>query len=360
MVIIKWSLIFIILLFISGYQTQPRILEDIQLITAIGYDYVSKDKIKGIANIPITPLAEDTPPKNEVISGVGHTSKNIRQILQARSPRPLLSGRTEVVLFNKKVAQQGVIEVIDGLERDPSIGRDIFLGVVNGNVENMLNEQYTISEFSAKYISELLKQNMDQNIPKTNFHHFLYHYYGKGMDPYMPILQKKGKFIKINGTALFKEAKFIDTISLEQSFIMKMLSEGFQDGTYETKLPDGKFVTVQNMASKIKYTILENDGNPIINIYIRINGKVNEAQRITTMEGNVINSIEKHVSSSITKEGEKLLRHFQKLEIDPLGLGHKASNQIRHFDIKEWEDKYQQIPIHVNIRVKISNTGIID
>lgn len=357
---IKWSLIFILFLFTTGCYTKPRVLEDIQLITAIGYDYVSKDKIKGIANIPITPLAEDIPPKNEVISGEGHTSKNIRQILQAKSPRPLLSGRTEVVLFNKKVAQQGVIEVIDGLERDPSIGRDIYLGVVNGNVEEMLKEQYSVSEFSSKYISELLKQNMDKNIPKTNFHHFLYYFYGKGMDPYMPILQKKEKFINIKGIALFKEDKFVDSISLKQSFIMKMLSEGFQDGTYETKLPDGKFVTVQNMASKVKYTILENNGNPRINIYIRINGKVNEAQRISTIEGNVINRIENHVSSSLTKEGKILLEHFQNLQIDPLGLGHKASNQIRHFDIKEWEDKYHQIPIHVKIRVKISNTGIID
>jgi spore germination protein len=357
---IKWSLIFILFLFTTGCYTKPRVLEDIQLITAIGYDYAGKDKVKGIANIPITPLAEDTPPKNEVISAVGHTSKNIRQILQAKSPRPLLSGRTEVVLFNKKVAQQGVIEIIDGLERDPSIGRDIYLGVVNGNVESLLNEKYSISETSSKYISELLKQNMDQNIPETNFHHFLYHYYGKGMDPYMPILQKKGKFINLEGLALFKDNKFIDSISLKQSFIMKILNEGFRDGTYETKLPNGKFVTVQNMASKIKYSILENNKNFIINIYIRINGNVNEAQHISTMEDNIINGVENHLSTSMTKEGNELLKYFQKLQIDPLGLGNKASNQIRHLDIKEWEDKYPQIPIHVNIKVKISNTGIID
>lgn len=44
-----------------------------------------------------------------------------------------------VVLFGKTLGERGMGEIITNLQRDPNIGRDVQLAIVDGSAEELLN-----------------------------------------------------------------------------------------------------------------------------------------------------------------------------------------------------------------------------
>ncbi|MDN4073033.1 Ger(x)C family spore germination protein [Fictibacillus terranigra] len=357
---IKKAFVIIFLSILNGCSIQPRILEDIQLVTSFGYDYAGKDKIKATINMPITPVVENAPPGNQVLTAIGHTSKNIRQILQSRSPKPLYIGRTTVVLYSKTLAEHGILSLINTLQRDPELGRDLTLAVVDGKVEPLLSFHYPWAEVTTKYMEQLLEQNELQNIPKTNIHDFLFRYYGKGADPFMPLLKKKGNEIKIKGMALFKGDRYVGYIPYRKSFIMKLLFENFKSGIYEFKLKKENHVAIENLASKVDYDVQYRGNQPHITINVNLQGKISEFQSTELIGNQLIKSVEKQADRTITREAKNLVHTFQDLNVDPLGLGHKVNNVTPHFNFSRWNKAYADVPIDINVKIKVVQSGITE
>ncbi|WP_419881541.1 Ger(x)C family spore germination protein [Peribacillus sp. B-H-3] len=355
---IIWWTIFTILL-VAGYSIKPRILEDIQLITAFGYDYIDEMYVKGTAVTPISSNEETAPPKNSYFSAKGHTSKNIRQIIQSESPKTLMIGRADVVLYNKELAEHGIGYYIKTLSRDPEIGRNIYLAVVDGSVEKMLKKNYTVSETPSRYLSDLFNSNMNLNLPKTNLHSFLNTYKEEGQDPIMPLLDNYQNKIRIKGVALFKKDKYAGSVSEEDSFLFKTVYENFENGLQEIKLKDGSFLTIENLNSKVKYQMTEGDFSKA-EVQISMKGRVADAGRVTFTDPNALHAVEKDFSGVSSKKLNKMMKKFQKLHVDPLGLGEKMRSKTRNFDFKEWKEKYPKMDITVKMDVELSQSGIVD
>ncbi len=70
-----------------------------------------------------------------------------------------------VVLFGKAFGERGIGDVINNLQRDPNIGRDVQLALVDGSAEKLLKHVKTNGSL---YLSELLEQNIkNETIPRT-------------------------------------------------------------------------------------------------------------------------------------------------------------------------------------------------
>lgn len=70
-----------------------------------------------------------------------------------------------VVLFGKAFGEHGLGDVINNLQRDPNIGRDVQLALVDGSAEELLKHVRTNGSL---YLSELLEQNIkNETIPRT-------------------------------------------------------------------------------------------------------------------------------------------------------------------------------------------------
>ncbi len=165
--------------FLSGCFPSTRILEDIELIQTNGYDYVDKNTIKTTSQVPITQSGQTLITMSEEFTAKAHTSKDARRISLAESPKPFMNGRIGVVLYGKKLAEKGIYRATDTLQRDPSVGRDIFLAIVDGEAETLLKTKNSLNETPSLYLKELLTHTMKTEIPASTLHHFLYSYYGK-------------------------------------------------------------------------------------------------------------------------------------------------------------------------------------
>lgn len=350
----------VILLLVAGCTPQKQILEDIQLVGVVGYDYVDDHLIEATVAVPIIQGGSQQPTlSTATFTGKSHTSKNIRQILQAESPRPFASGRVSVIMFDEELAKRGITKIIDSLQRDPSVGRNIYIAVSKGKTKDILNMQYPVGEIVPVYLKRMIEQNMELTLPRANFHHFNYSYYGKGSDPFMPYFDTKNGHVRIAGVALFRHSKYVGHISFSNAFIFKLMYQNFRQGSHEFKL--GKdYLTLENLNSRVDYDIYDGTDHPKISININIKGKVNDAAGTPLYKESSIDRIEKTIKKQAEHDAKVMIKKFQKKNIDPLGLGDRARSQSRRFNFKEWHKIYPDIPVDVKINVNVTQGGIVE
>lgn len=156
-----------------------------------GYDYVNSEEFEGTAGSSNIPPGEQSMPVNEVFSATGKTSKRIRQKIQAEGARPIVVGRVGLVIFNQELAEHGIENQIDNLQRNPSIGRKLPLVVSKEKAKDIIDSTYSQSDSVSQYLIDVVEQNLEQTIPNVNLHRFLVHFYSKDADPFLPLIEKR-------------------------------------------------------------------------------------------------------------------------------------------------------------------------
>lgn len=356
--ILIWSVFALIL--IMNYQLQPTVLEDTRHISAIGYDTEEDHLVKATAAVPFFPPGENAKPINVTFTATGHTSKSVQQLFQTKSQKQLSLGRLNDVLYSKDTAKKGLFPFIHPFSRAPSIGRDIHLAVVDGKTEDMLKQKYPNTLLTSQYVTDLLDQGLKDIIPKTNLHSFLAQYYGNGQDPFLPLLKLQKQNIKLKGLALFKEDRYISSLSYEDSYLFKLLYENSRYGLYNIQLKDGTYVTIENVRSKVKYHIDGTKENPTIKIDLSLLGQINDASGITIQNMKKTKDIEKQWQQDMKQKTEKVVNHLQELQVDSLGIGERVRSKHRHFNMETWKQSYPTVPIKINVQVKTMDTGIVE
>ena len=108
--------------------------------------------------------------KPETQSTSARSLETIASRLNAKSPHNVVVGQMRVVLFGKTLGERGMGEIITNLQRDPNIGRDVQLAIVDGSAEELLNRGKQNGSLS---IVDLLEQNIrNENIPQTSLNVF--------------------------------------------------------------------------------------------------------------------------------------------------------------------------------------------
>ncbi|MCM3712946.1 Ger(x)C family spore germination protein [Halalkalibacter oceani] len=337
---------------------ETLILDELQFIHSVGYDYIDEDRVEGTASVPIYKMEEQV--GSETISAVASTSRDIRLELNARSSKPLHSGKISSILFSEEMAQKmGIMQILDSFSRDSAVGMRNFICITRDSPKKMLELSSPLEIDIAVYIKELIEQNIErQNIPQSNFHLFLKRYYEDGQDPFLPYLSLKGNTIQIEGVSLFQGDRYVGKLNLKEAFMMKILLEPFANGTYEVSLPEeGEYAVLRNIHSKAHYHIERNTNTPAIKIVINFTGKLNEysgeklnEQKLTEIVETLKQQLENDIVATIGL--------FQEKNIDPLGIGSRVKARNYGFKLDEWKAYYPNAKVDVTVNVKIKETGI--
>ncbi|TKD68804.1 Ger(x)C family spore germination protein [Pseudalkalibacillus hwajinpoensis] len=359
---IRSLLILLCILLLTGC-VQKKILDDIQMVTIIGYDVPDEDKdgglIKGIAVAP--QYQPDGKVDNTVFIESAELSKEIRSQYNSGSSKPIVSGKLEVALFSREIAEKdGVIELVDTLQRDPSIGSRVFLGVANGEIEEMLSTNYGNVD-TGTYFNDILTHNSKHGmLPQTNLHSFLYSYFSEGSDPFLPLLEMDDETVKIIGIALLNGDKMVGELDADSLFTFKILYEKFSSNdSFSVKLGPDKYASIYNIASKRKIDY-KRAGNGKILITGNILGVIKEYSG-NKLSPEALKEIKETMEKDIEERGTKMIKTFQELRIDPLSLGNVVRSRTRgEFDRDKWIDEYKDMDISFDMNVKITESGIIE
>ncbi|NLP50665.1 Ger(x)C family spore germination protein [Bacillus sp. RO1] len=347
-----------ICLFLTGCL-EKEIVDDINIESVEGFDLIGENEVEGTFVIPV--YKADQTIENERFTAISRLNKDILRNAQKESSAPIVNGSLELVLFNKALAEKGVIQLVDGLQRDASIGTGLYLAIVEGDTKELLQQDLG-TRGTGDHLYNLLKHNIDlRDVPKTNLHIFLSDYYQKGKDPNLPILKKTERSAEIVGAAVMKEDKFEMTIPNEKLFYFKTLVDKHADGTVSLKVKDkDEFVSIKSIKTDREFKVEWKDDIPSIIMRVNVDGAVREytGNKVTSKE---LKEFQKLFEEKIISESDSMIKEFQEKGVDPIGLGYVAKSHKRGFDYKKWKDEtYSNLKVRVEAEVRLISTGITE
>ncbi|UYG94029.1 Ger(x)C family spore germination protein [Cytobacillus firmus] len=344
-----------LLMLLSGC-VDKEILDDINIEVGVGYDLAedSKDKYRG------TVLFQEFQPDKSVInrtfSGNGKLRQDLLLDVTRQSSEPVVTGGLKVAVFGPEISKKGIYDLIDSFQRDASIGARVFVATSEDKAEDVMKGEYG-TRGNSTYIYNLIQHNIEhRDIPKTNLHILSRNYYEKGKDTFLPRLKKiADDKVEIIGVSLFDQDKEVEILPVKDLFFFKLLVDKYSEGNFDVKLKKDDTAAVKSIKSKHKIKITDNHAS----IHINIEGIIREYTG-NKLASEVVGDVEKKLESKIEKECLRLLKKFQELGIDPVGLGQIKKTQHRNFDYKKWKDDYKTLGFDVKCNVTIEETGIIE
>ena len=353
---LKKFILFIAASFVMTGCVEKEIIDDVNIEMGIGYDLQENNEIEGTIMVPV--FKPDKNIGNFTFSATATSTRDLLQEIQRKSAQPVVTGSLEIAIFGEQISKNGIIELIDSFERDPSIGARTFLAVGEDNAKKILSGSYG-NRGNAIHLSDLIKHNTEsRNLPRTNLHLFLSDFYQKGKTPYLPILKKvEPEIIDIVGVALFKDDKMVDTIPSDRMFYFKLLTDKFSQGSFKVKVGDEQ-AAIRDLDSKHKFKLQKRDPYSIT-IEIKIKGIIREYTG-EMLNPATIKKIEKAIETTVNEECTTMITSLQEQGIDPVGLGHFIKSKTRGFDFKRWEDDYKSLTVHVKTDAVITEVGIVE
>ncbi|MBY0124184.1 Ger(x)C family spore germination protein [Bacillus sp. S/N-304-OC-R1] len=345
-----------ILLLLTGC-VQKKIIDEVNIIAGEAYDLAEDGKFNG--SILFQDYLPDKSIENKVFVTEGLMRRDLLLNVQKKAARNVVTGGIEITIFGDKLSDTGIIDFVDSYERDASIGTRNYLATAHESALEILKGDYGPQGVS-KYLSSLIRQNIElRDVPKTNLHIFLRDFYKKGKDPYLPeIKQISPEDVEISGLSIFKNDKEIYVLPKSKMFFFKLLSDKHSQGTFEVKNVKGEDVAIRSIRSTHKYK-LTRQGHSHLDIYLKIIGDIREYTG-KRLDQKAVDQIAKKLEEDVNKECLKLVKLFQKKNVDPLGIGNFHLKRIRGYDFSKWDEDYKNMTFKIHTKVKIVETGVVE
>lgn len=353
--------IMLTLSFLSGCA-HPKVIDEVNMSQAIGYDLIKDNMIEGIFIVPI--FQQEKMGKYQILTGKSSATSDIQAVVSKKADKPVVLGQTRIILFSEEVVHKiGIRELTDFLYREPQLGNRVYLTVVEGKVKDVLetkppNKNVNIGIF----LSDLIHQQIvNWNGPDTNLHLFLGNSLESGGDAYLPLFKKKKKNVVVSGVALFHENKLVSKVRSRDMFIFKTLVQSHKRGIYKYKLKNKgqSKVVVESIRSRSNYDVSGSKENPSIHVKVIIKGEIKESLVNKKLTGRkMIRKMERELENDLTKQATRLMKEFQDKEIDPLSLKKKYHAKYKNTAYSDWKKVYPNMDISVETEVHILQTGI--
>lgn len=344
---------------------QPRIIDDIRIVQALGFDYKNPKNVMATLAAPIFQKGGgggEQSAKTDSYAVQARKGRQVKDLLNIESQHPLEFAKLMVALFDTRLAKSGIFEYVDLLNRDPEIGFNMHLAVVDGSVRELLKSQYPSNPLISVYLNDMIEQNTKRNLPTTNLQTFLYGYYAQGMDPFLPLLKKESDHVEIKGIALFRDDNYVGYLPYDDAFVFKMMNERFASGSYAAPWDSKHYVSIENIGSTVKYHVKNVSGDPNrseVTIDVKQVGYMRTSS-IGLRPKQYVTTLQQKMEKDLEHKGQKILRNLQKKRVDPLQIGDRVRSYTRNWDSHEWDDYYPHASIKLHVKVRIVQTGIIE
>jgi spore germination protein len=355
----------IMVFFLTGCAEQ-RIIDDLALINAVGYDVTDNEKnpLKLTVTFPI--ITKDGKYDRKTILVEGKSSKEAKEKVRMKTNLKLESGQMRVSLFGQELANKGMLPLLNSLVRDPSIGTRAKLALAEDEASDILMLQIKNEGQNATYLEQFLtKLNRESLRTNYNIYQFLRDYYDDGIDPILPVFKVEKNNIAYNGIGLFHEDKLIETLKPDEASYLFLFREEMRQGNFVDQIEVGEeekaTIMLNYELKEHQIDILSTSTNPKrASIYIELIGDVVEyTGKDEISDPKIQKKIEKIISKKINQKGKELIEKLQKLQVDPLGINRYVRYKMNYFDWKALDkyQSYQDMNINIDAKVILNSSG---
>ncbi|WP_173917077.1 Ger(x)C family spore germination protein [Halobacillus sp. Marseille-Q1614] len=349
------------ILFLMAGCTDVQSIEDRAIVQISGYDYKDEENIVGTVAIPQYGMEESRNLEELTLSVEAGSLNEFDSKIERESSKPLSMGKLTVTLFNKELTAKNTMkDFMDVLSRDPRIGRNIYLAIAEDSAKEMIEGKYSQNVTTARYIKGLIENNAKRNFPETNLHHYLYAYYGEGLDGFLPVLSRENGHILYSGIAVLKKGKLVQIIPESEALTFKILREKVREGRENIEYKNGK-VGIQVTNSDVKYKLEGSSADPQFTVNVNMDAFINEMKKLdidSNKTPKLVHDVEKKFEEHFEEKMNKLILEFKENRTDPLGLGSIYQNRTRKANMEKWNENYASVPVKVNVNIELTGTGI--
>jgi spore germination protein len=354
---------------------EPQILEDIGLITTIGYDLGEKGLINGTAvELKIEP---DAKTDVKIVEEQAYSVRGLNTSANKKTSKKLLAGQLRVILLGEELGKQGMIHVLETLTKDPTVSDLSYLSIVDGETRDLLKLKDPHIPNIGIHLYRLLDKNTnDEHMPLATLQEVLNRYYTVGKDPFMPVLKKiDNKEVSYTGVGIFKEDRLVGRISTNQSFYLKLINDKYKAGSKDlmfmsesSKLrgishTEGKTVISLDTIDSRSDIKLVNEKKLEFDIKVKLNARLIDINSdIDLTQSDNLKLFEKEVSKEMKKRVEELISYCQSKNSDVIGLGEVYRSTVRHSELtkEKWHKMYKNAKVNVDVDFIMMRAGTND
>ncbi|CAB1254084.1 Spore germination protein A2 [Clostridiaceae bacterium BL-3] len=284
----------------------------------------------------------------------------------AKSSRSIRFSHAKVLVLGENLMKypDAVKEAIDYLQREPSLNRNMYIVMSDGNAEKYVTFNNPIEMNVENYILGMVESDFKNSavVPIT-LNDFLIQMSENG-NSIVPriVIDENGNTIKVSGTFVIKNFTQKGILNSVQTSNIELL-KGILRGGKKMIYLDGHPVDIRIDNADRKMRMSQKDGKLIFNIDLDIEGQIknyytgNEALSVSKLD-----QIQQDFNEAIRKECESVVRSTQReLQVDPIGFGEYVEKyhpiiwkQIGN----DWDDVYKNAVVNIDVNTKIRRIGV--
>lgn len=256
-------------------------------------------------------------------------------------------------------------EVIDYLQREPSLNRMMYVVLAEGRAEEYIKHKPSMEKNVENYISGLVENsNRNESILPMTLNEFLIllSENGNALLPRM-VIEKDKNQLKISGVAIIKDYTLKGFLTPSQTGNLEMLRGTLRGGKKVTFLTGHPVDFVIDGVDR-KISVDNTNGKLAFNINVSLEGEIKDyyvGNSIFTKYQ--LNYLQENFDKSIKMECEKVVKLIQQeFEVDPIGI--REYVEKFHPDIWKqkkdmWNEAYKNSVINVNVHTNIRRIGVV-
>lgn len=320
-------------------------------------------------NFSYPDISEFSPESSKIkgggsVSGFGKTFYEAVGDIISKTQRTVDLEHVKVIILSSKIAkdEKNLKKFLDFLSHEPQISRRVYVCVGDGNGSDYVTFKPKSGEDSQVFISDLIEHNNKENGVKSITLNDLFDYFSQNKVVLVPLLKlnEDKTSMKISGSYILDDYKFVEELNLKDSMIINFLrGESFKI-LNEIPYKDGNIdFEAQNINRKIK--ILDS-GSVILNFDLKTIIKNCLDINHDNLNNDFLNEIKNYLDQNIYNSSINLVNRFYKDEMDILNFEnyiYKFKNSIWKTKIKDKGEWMKQLEVKINIQNNITNIGNI-
>ena len=374
------GIMLVILLLLSGCWDR-RELENLAIVSGFGIDYPEQGEGYLLTFQIVKPAEVRAPGSGSdgggssgskavwLLSSEGTTVFDALRNAHHQSNRRIFLSHNQIVIVGKKVAENGILPVVDVLIRDPEPRLQQWLLIANQQAGEILKLQAGVEKISATAIAELMENYyLTSKIRAVNLHNFANVLVKKTMSNTLPIIGAKEeageKSFIIEETGLLRKDRLVGYLDKKETRGLLWVLGEVKSGIIVVDLPEKKGkASLEIIKAKSKVTPEVKDGK--IRIKVEIKEKANlggETSYTNLSSSEALSYLENLQAKVIEEEIQAALKKARAYQLDIFGFGecfHRKYDKLWCTMEENWGEIFSQIEIEVKVKTAIRGIGLI-
>ncbi|MEG6521324.1 Ger(x)C family spore germination protein [Desulfotomaculum sp. 1211_IL3151] len=302
--------------------------------------------------------------------------------LTLASPNTPFWSHNKVYIISENLARQGLMDVIDFLERDPEFKQSAWILIAQENLQEIMQSSGNMGQAPAQILNDII-QRRDRNSKYaiSNLGEFIQQLisnetqaYTAGVTFYQGLMKeqdtvsitgqeaKRAKELRVMNTAIFKGDKLVGWFNLEESRGLLWIQNKVEQGLIVLEMLHHN-MSFEILKSNSKLEALIKEGHLIMKVQVKVDVNIGDMTPGNKLDEKHIKEAEALLANEIKKQVLSAVSRAQGLNSDVLGFGkvtHRSFPKLWQEELsQQWSEIFKDLEVEVAVEAHIRGTGLI-